>query len=302
MRVAVSAWPATFALVFNALVWGLSWWPFRWLDQRGLHPLVATAIIYGACVVAVSLAQPRAWGEMRHGALWAIALASGLTNASFNWAAATGDVVRVVLLFYLMPLWAVLLARWILGERITAAALLRVGLALAGAAIVLGASPQSLPWPSTLPDVLALVGGAAFAFNNVMLRRERQRSEWGRTLAMFVGGSVLAAFAAVVLGASGVVPLPQADTLQTSVIAALAFAFLLANVALQYGAARLTANATAVIMLTEVVFATVSAWLLDAAAIGPRELIGGGLILTATLLAARSPPYDQASSFSSTRC
>ena len=58
-----------------------------------------------------------------------------------------GDVVRVVLLFYLMPLWAVLLARLLLGEltlpllhRATLLAWLRVALALcwrSGAGIVL---------------------------------------------------------------------------------------------------------------------------------------------------------------------
>jgi len=41
-------------------------------------------------------------------------------------------VVRVVLLFYLMPLWAVLLARLLLHERLTPLASLRVLLALAG--------------------------------------------------------------------------------------------------------------------------------------------------------------------------
>jgi hypothetical protein len=30
-------------------------------------------------------------------------VASGLTNVGFNWAVTVGDVVRVVLLFYLMP-------------------------------------------------------------------------------------------------------------------------------------------------------------------------------------------------------
>ena len=39
-----------------------------------------------------------------------------------------GDVVRVVLLFYLMPLWTVLLARVVLHERLTAGGWLRVGL------------------------------------------------------------------------------------------------------------------------------------------------------------------------------
>ena len=34
------------ALVFNALVWGVSWWPFRQLQGHGLHPLWATALMY----------------------------------------------------------------------------------------------------------------------------------------------------------------------------------------------------------------------------------------------------------------
>ena len=34
------------ALLFNAFVWGVSWWPFRFLHQHGLHPLWATALMY----------------------------------------------------------------------------------------------------------------------------------------------------------------------------------------------------------------------------------------------------------------
>ena len=34
------------ALVLNALVWGVSWWPFRQLQGYGLHPLWATATMY----------------------------------------------------------------------------------------------------------------------------------------------------------------------------------------------------------------------------------------------------------------
>ena len=37
-------------------------------------------------------------------ALPLLLVAAGITNATFNWAIVVGDVVRVVLLFYLMPL------------------------------------------------------------------------------------------------------------------------------------------------------------------------------------------------------
>ena len=60
--------------------------------------------------------------------------------------------------------------------------------------------------------------------------------------------------------------------------------FLLSNLALQYGAARLSANATAVVMVTEVLFASVSAVLLGAGQLSLSLLLGGALIVSAALL------------------
>src|SRR5574337_428196 len=188
------------ALVFNAFVWGVSWWPLRFLEGQGLHPLWATALIYLLAVAFIGLARPASWADVaRTPALWILMLASGATNAAFNWGVTVGDVVRVVLLFYLMPLWAVLLARLLLGERLSLAASWRVALALAGAALVL--RPEGGGWllPRTLADALGLVGGFAFALNNVMLRREAHRPEMARALAMFVGGAGVSAALAIAL-------------------------------------------------------------------------------------------------------
>jgi drug/metabolite transporter (DMT)-like permease len=63
--------------------------------------------------------------------------------------------------------------------------------------------------------------------------------------------------------------------------------FLLANLGLQYGAARLPAATTALVMLTEVVFASVSSVLLGASDLKLRTLLGGTLILLAALWAAK---------------
>jgi drug/metabolite transporter (DMT)-like permease len=71
--------------------------------------------------------------------------------------------------------------------------------------------------------------------------------------------------------------------------AGLGVLFLLSNLALQYGAARLPANATAVIMLTEVVFASVSALALGAGTLTPALALGGALIVGAAVLAAWRP-------------
>ena len=115
------------ALVVNAFIWGLSWWPFRELQSLGLHPLWSTALVY-ALVFAFLLTRMASTLPQfaRHPGLWVLAIASGLTNVGFNWAVTVGDVVRVVLLFYLMPAWSVLVAWWLLGEKPSAGSLLRL--------------------------------------------------------------------------------------------------------------------------------------------------------------------------------
>ena len=280
---------AVAALVFNAFTWGVSWWPFRQLQGQGLHPLWLTSLTFAAAVGLVSLARPGAWRELvRTPSLWWLVLAAGATNACFNWAVSVGDVVRVVLLFYLMPLWAVLLARLLLGERISPRGALRVVLALAGALVVLWpAGAAGWPLPRSLADVLALVGGATFALNNVLLKRSAQGGDAARALAMFAGGAAVSLLLALGLLHRGVVPaMPALAPAWWFGVLALAGWFLASNLALQFGAARLPANTTAVVMVTEVAFASASALLLGAGTLDGRLLLGGGLILGAAVLAA----------------
>lgn len=282
------------ALTFNAFTWGVSWWPLRELQARGLHPLWATVLIYLLTVGVITLWRREAWGQLwRARTLWVLVLAAGTTNAAFNWSVTMGDVVRVVLLFYLMPLWAVLLARLLLREVLTPLALLRVGLALAGAAVVLWPErglQAGPPLPRTLAEWLAVLGGFTFALNNVMLRREAHRPEAARALAMFLGGAVVAGALALGLTLQGTVAWPPAPAPGWVLGAvALGAAFLAGNLALQYGASRLPANATAVLMISEVLFAAVSAVLLGAGVVTPALVMGGALIVGASLLAVQAP-------------
>ena len=106
----------------------MSWWPLRQLQALGVHPLWSTALIYALVTALLALWRPAALRDvLRTRSLWVLVLASGCTNAAFNWGVTVGDVVRVVLLFYLMPMWSVLLARWLLHEPLHADVLLRVG-------------------------------------------------------------------------------------------------------------------------------------------------------------------------------
>jgi hypothetical protein len=292
--VAPQAGLATLALTFNAFTWGVSWWPFRWLQERGLHALWATVMVYAVALILISVWRPQAWGQLwRTRSLWWIVLAAGATNASFNTAVTIGDVVRVVLLFYLMPAWSVLLAWRLLGERPTPAALTRLLLAFGGVALVLvpegtfsGGSPGLLRGLS-LADGLALFGGFTFALTNVLLRRLQAVPAQARMLAMFSGCMAMGLFSAFAGSSVGLVPpLPAPQAGWMLIAAGLAVLLMLGNWALQFGAARLPAGVTAVVMLAEVVFASVSSVLIAGEVLTPRTLLGGACIIAAALLSA----------------
>ncbi|MBC7682438.1 MAG: DMT family transporter [Ferruginibacter sp.] len=279
------------ALLLNAFIWGVSWWPFRQLQQVGLHPLWATSLLFAVALAGLLAIRPRAWKGLRQPGLWWLLVATGLTNVCFNWAVAIGDVVRVVLLFYLMPGWAVLLAWGMLGERPTPAALLRLALAVAGVLVVLWPAGSVVASALSIADLLAVLGGLGFALTNVLLKRLHAVPGTERMCAMFSGGVLMAGLAAAIGGWFGVVPalpplLDHGGALL--VVVGLGAAFFLGNMCLQYGASRLPTSTTSIVMLTEVVFASVSSIALGAASLSLRTLAGAALIFLAALLAARS--------------
>jgi drug/metabolite transporter (DMT)-like permease len=280
------------ALVVNAFVWGVSWWPLRQLQSAGLHPLWSTAIVYCFALLVVLSIKPKAWqGLLKHPQLWLLFFASGLTNVGFNWAVSISDVVRVLILFYLMPAWAVLLAWLLLGERPTRSALLRLLLAFTGVMVVLlpvnAESLTSTALHFSFADGLALMGGFCFAFTNVLLKKLNNTPSESRMLAMFSGGAVLAMLA----GSAGMTQgwvnaMPAIYSSWVWLAGGLSLAFLVGNVALQYGASRLRSSTTSVVMLSEVAFGSLSAIALGAAVVDTRTLVGGLLIILAATLAA----------------
>ena len=278
-------WPVM-GLLLNAFVWGLSWWPLREMQALGLHPLWSSGLIFGLALVVLSFWKPTAWQQLLNTpALWTLMIAAGLTNVGFNWAVATGDVVRVVLLFYVMPAWSIPIAWWVLGERPTRGALWRLALALVGVALVLKTPETPWPWPESASDYLALMGGASFAWTNALLRRHHDTPSGARMIAMFAGGTALSLGLAVVWVGLGHTTLPP-DLSWWPYALGLGLTFLASNLALQYGAARLSAHTTALVMLSEVVFAALSSVALGVSELSARTLMGGGLIVLAAALSA----------------
>jgi drug/metabolite transporter (DMT)-like permease len=276
-----------FALLLSATLWGVIWYPLRLLEERGLEGLWLTLTSYVAALLfgALWLWRGRHDWAAQPFVLALMALAVGWCNVAFVLAVLDGTVVRVLLLFYLSPLWALVLGWVFLGEHPGSSGLLVFVIAVAGAMTMLWDAELGLPWPRDRADWLAASSGLAFAFSNVLVRKMQQVSMQTKSSASWLG-VVVVALVWIVLADK---PLPAVGT--TTWVGAVAlgwFGFVLMTVSVIYGVSHMPVHRSAVILLFELIAGAVSSLLLTDEHVLLREWLGGALILTAAWLAAHA--------------
>ena len=274
-------------LLWTATFWGAVWYPLRLLEQAGMSGLWTTWIIFTtAAVLGLWLAWSRRYEVPEQpGLLLLIALASGWLNTAFVLAILDGNVLRVLLLFYLSPLWSTLLAWLWLGERPSRSGLFALVLAMGGAMLMLWNSSLGFPWPQSEADWLAISSGLGFSISNVAVRRLRHLSAPLKAAVVWWGVVVVAGL--WLLFAQ--VPWPQNVSSGAWMGAFLlgGVGILSATLAVVYGVARMPVHRSATILLFELVVGAISSQWLTNEIVTTTEWFGGCLIVFAAYLSVR---------------
>jgi drug/metabolite transporter (DMT)-like permease len=193
--------------------------------------------------------------------------------------------MRVLLLFYLAPLWTVLLSRLLLDERLSRAGAAVIALSLAGAGTMLWHPELGAPWPGNAAEWIGLAAGFLFALSNVLARRAPHLPIEAKSGAIFLGAVLVGA---LLLPFSGGLPVSRLAAADALLLLALTGLVLLAiNLVVQHGLAHTPANRAIVIFLFELVVAAVSSWWLAGEAMGPKEWLGGAMIVAASVFSGR---------------
>ncbi|MDD2685925.1 MAG: DMT family transporter [Gallionella sp.] len=272
----------------GALVWGLIWYPYRELQAIGVSGSLATLITYLLAMVWGGFMLPRVWRERSSFGVWMLllVLSTGWSNLGYVLGMLHGEVMRVLLLFYLAPVWTILFSRWILGECLDRYGYLIIGLSLCGAMVMLWEPSLGLPLPQNLSEWLGLSAGMSFAFSNVVSRRAAHLSVETKAFSVWLGTASLTLPFLLWQGGVGeqlaVISLSAWATLLLMGLVLCAISF-----AVQFGVAHLTANRAVVLFLFELVIAAISSYFLANEAMGMREWMGAALIVSATLLSGR---------------
>lgn len=292
MNASMNARLPVLVLFVASVLWGTTWWPMKALADAGLSGLPQILLAYGSVallLLPVLVRQFPRWRiEARYIAL--IFVLGGTANLAFAWSLIHGEVVRVMVLFYLLPVWGVLGARLFLGERIDGLRLLAVALALGGAFLILG-GPGVLDAPPAFVDVIAILSGFCFAMNLLCFRASQIAPVPGKVAAMFLGTGVFAA----ALIAAGVQAMPENLAAGSGAgVLALGALLLAATAGTQWSVTHMEAGRASVIIIMELVTAVLTAAWWAGETMSATEWTGGALILCAALLEAWRPPAGTA--------
>ncbi len=276
-------------MLSGALVWGLIWYPYRVLQDAGISGVMATFLTYFLALLCGAFVLPRVWRERSTLGGWALllVLSAGWANLGYVLGMLQGEVMRVLLLFYLAPVWTVLFSFWLLGERLNRYGYAIVALSLGGAFIMLGRPGLGLPLPHNPAEWLGLSAGMGFALSNVVSRRAGHLSVEVKSFSLWLGTVVLTL--PFLLWQGG---LPgQVATISAAswlLLALMGVVLCATSFAVQYGVTHLPANRAIVLFLSELVFAAISSSLLAHELLGVRDGLGALLIVAASLLSGRS--------------
>ena len=281
---------ASAVVVASAAAWGCWWIPLRTIDAFGFRGDWASVAVL--CIAAICLAPfiaRRAGRLMRAGAMvWGTGLFFGAMFATYQHGLISGDVVRVTLLFYLAPVWGSILSMLVLGARFSLLRLVVILLGFAGAAVILDFT-EGVPMPHGLGEWMGLGSGITFAVGATFAHKVKGSYEVEKTWLSFVFGAGIAAIFIVV---NPVYPAPDADQLLAVVpfaTAAVLFILIPITWAMVWGAQRLDPGRVSLLLMFEVIAASVSASLFAGEPYGSEKLIGTAMILSAGALDALGP-------------
>jgi len=266
------------------------WYPYRLLEQAGISGEASTTITYffalllGLILFRRSIRFSLIFNGEAHLLLW-IGFFAGWANIAYIVGIVYGEVMRVLLLFYLAPLWTIIFARCLLNERLSLHGYLVIALSLAGAATILWQPESAFPLPSSFGDWMGLLGGFMFALVNVLVRKDQRHNIQLKSIAIWIGITLVGLACSQFVNASFV--FTEISIGSWLILLGVGLMMFLSSVVLQFGLTYTPANQAIVILLFELVVAAITTYFLTKEAMTLLEWVGGLMIISATLFSTK---------------
>ena len=279
------------AIALPGALWGLYWIPVRYLEARGVDAVWLTLGVFAAGLVLLVPVVARRPGA--RAAFTPRMLVTGfLTGGGFvlySIAIALTEVVTAILLFYLSPVWATALGRFVLAERLTGARLAALGLGLGGLWVVLGAEGGA-PLPRNLGDWFALAAGIAWALGSIRVHQDAAASPAAHVTSLFLGGATAAMLIALLLPVDLGPPTRLFAAGPAAIVIGVAGITVASAIGLLWGVRLVSPGRAGLLMMLEVVTGLASAAAFAGEPFGAAEAAGSALIVAAAIAEVRPAP------------
>jgi drug/metabolite transporter (DMT)-like permease len=279
---------AIFGLLFGAFCWGIIWYPYRIMADAGVSGVASSFYTYSIAILIAGIYFMREWRGIFNlplSIIW-LSVVAGWTNLSYVLAVIDGEVMRVMLLFYLSPVWTLLLAHFWLKERTYLSGYIAIAVSLIGAFIMLyDPKLNSLPMPRNQAEWLALSAGMGFSLTNVITRKSSHLSLRAKSFAVWAGVAGMS-LCCLPFVQDSFPPPSYFSVANWLVMGLIALLLLAATLFVQYGVSKIEATRASVLFLFELVVAAIASYYLANEAMTIREWAGGALIIAAAVFAA----------------
>ena len=276
---------AKLACLYAGAVWGLFWIPLRALEEAGIHGLWITVVYFLIPTICLTPVTLKRWKHVKKGglSLQLTAMLSGGALLLYSTSIVYTDVVRAMLLFYLTPIWATILARIFLNDAITPSRILAMAMAILGMLTIFGLGAR-FPIPQNIGDWLGIASGVLWAIAMVRLRMSESHSAIELTAGFFQWSLIFSASTAFLLAPTYIPKVEQALPALPLLLIFMALLVLPGTYASLWGPKYLSPGIVGLLFMTEIVVGAISVALLAGEPFGIRELTGVLLIAGASML------------------
>lgn len=290
-RLSIQTW-AKLASLYAGLVYGLYWIPLRALEDAGLHDVLPAMVFNLVPMILILPLIAWRWSYIVRAPLsfHVIGVILGLSIVAYTNAFLYTDVVRVLILFYLTPIWGFLLARIVLKDLITPIRLVSIVFGIGGMLTIFGID-SGIPLPDNVGDWIALAAGILWAVASLMMLMGRQ-SPIDYALWFFLWNGIAAIVVAFLFFSHGEATLPDTSLFVSVLPWMIPLALLMiipAGFAVIFGPTQLNPGIAGILFMVEIGIGTVTASIMTDEPFGWRELLG---VLMITLAALIEPVRD----------
>ncbi len=284
----IKSWLPIFSLLFGAFVWGIIWYPYRLMANAGVSGIYSSFYVF---ILTIAIALPYFFITKKKVPIWSkdfwlLALVAGYTNISYVLAVIDGEVVRVMLLFYLSPVWTIFSAHFMLNEDTQKRHYIAVFISLIGAFIMFW-EPGYLIHLDSKSDWLALSSGLGFAITNVMTRKHEHMTVNQKALAIWLG-VIVVAMICIMFDKNALPTLDFFRPVDAAIMMAIALSLFLSTLLVQFGVTQIKAVEASSFFLFEIVVAAISSYFLVGESIAFNEWLGGIFIITGVILSSKN--------------